>query len=57
MICPACGDEMDDFGVCACVFATSHTPKPPDAKGRFIGSMREMVQRKMALKARAKETT
>lgn len=42
MLCPNCGDEVDDYSACACAFE-----QKPGALRSGSGRMREMVKRKL----------
>jgi hypothetical protein len=56
MICPDCGEELDDFAPCGCQFA-----KGPPSKAKSGApaihrlSMRELVARKLERERRGRE--
>jgi hypothetical protein len=52
MLCPACGEPLDDFAPCACAFDIPARDRPtPKTKPRSW-SMREMVAKKLERQGR-----
>ena len=49
-VCAECGDELEDFTPCACIFAGPPKPvRPQPTNGKsYRTSMRTMVQKKLA---------
>lgn len=47
-ICSDCGDELDDFAPCPCVFVPRQKTVPSEDKRPYYAqSMRQMVARKL----------